>query len=76
MAAQLDVLSATVKPSIQKLELGHDCLPFENWNSFLNWVIIAAMVVNTKGKTRGPIPNQPEFAHKMDTCGLGHKVTA
>ena len=28
----------------------------------------------TKGKTRGPIPNQPEFAHKMDTCGLGYKV--
>ena len=27
-----------------------------------------------KGKTRGPIPNQPEFAHKMDTCGLGFKV--
>jgi len=27
------------------------------------------------GKTRGPIPNQPEFAHKMDTCGLGYKAT-
>jgi len=27
------------------------------------------------GKTRGPIPNQPEFAHKMDTCGLGFKAT-
>ena len=27
------------------------------------------------GETRGPIPNQPEFAHKMDVCGLKYKAT-
>jgi len=27
------------------------------------------------GTTRGPIPNNPEFAHKMDVCGLGYKAT-
>ena len=27
------------------------------------------------GTTRGPIPNQPEFAHKMDICGKKYKAT-
>jgi len=27
------------------------------------------------GNTRGPIPNQPEFAHKMDVCGLNFTAT-
>ena len=27
------------------------------------------------GSTRGPIPNQPEFAHKMDVCGLKYPAT-
>ena len=27
------------------------------------------------GKTRGPIPNKPQFAKKMDICGKGYKAT-
>jgi len=27
------------------------------------------------GKTRGPIPNEPQFAHKMDVCGLNFTAT-
>jgi len=27
------------------------------------------------GKTRGPIPNDPQYAHKMDVCGLNFTAT-
>ena len=27
------------------------------------------------GQTRGPIPNQPEYAHKMDVCGKKYPAT-
>jgi len=27
------------------------------------------------GKTRGPIPNEPQYAHKMDVCGLNFTAT-
>jgi len=27
------------------------------------------------GQTRGPIPNNPQFAHKMDVCGLNYTAT-